>query len=124
MMVHDRMLEEIYTEPVRAGWLAWLGAPGMRTHSCVCACSVSFLLTPHPLPCLPCCTSHMMHRHAPPVATPSVVRTPTCTHHHPSPRLPAQVKTFKTNAKPAAVFSVPILEEGRAALAAMNTVCG
>jgi len=33
-----------------------------------------------------------------------------------------QVKTFKSNMVPAAVFSVPILEEGRDCLAAMNMV--
>jgi hypothetical protein len=33
-----------------------------------------------------------------------------------------QLKTFKTDAIPAPVFSVPILQEGRKALEAMNSV--
>lgn len=35
---------------------------------------------------------------------------------------PSQVKSFKSNVKPAEVFSVPILEQGKECLAAMNTV--
>ena len=86
LMVHDRMLEEIYPGPVSA----LLGN-----------------------------VSAQIVQYLPQFKQTLVLHSPNCLRPPPS-----QVKSFKSDAKPAPVFSVPILEQGREALATMNTVSG